>query len=115
MVKEGRGEIVSFLDPDDKYQFTIQLRYERKPLTKEEEKTIVESWLTQNAPEDLPKYFDYVNDHKSSYGVNYMVNKHPQLRDAIIASQFTKKMLNRCVVLITAMLQKCMNNKLLIG
>jgi hypothetical protein len=91
MVKEGRGEIVSFLDPDDKYQFTIQLRYERKPLTKEEEKTIVESWLTQNAPEDLPKYFDYVNDHKSSYGVNYMVNKHPQLRDAIIASQFTKK------------------------
>ena len=91
MVKNGRGEIISLIDPNDKYQFTIQLKYERQALTVAEEKTIVESWLTQNAPEDLPKYFDYVNDNRVSSAIAYMVNKHAQLRDAIMESQFKKK------------------------
>ena len=91
MVKDGNGEIISLVDPNSKYQFTIQAKYDRRPLTRNEEKTIAESWILQHAPDYLSKFQEYVNDSGDFYGIGMALREYPEIKDVIKEAQVVKK------------------------
>jgi hypothetical protein len=90
MVKDGSGEIISLVDPNAKYQFTIQAKYDKQSLTKEEEKTIAESWILQHAPDYLDKFNEYLNSSRV-YALAMAKNQFPEIDNIIKQSEFVKK------------------------
>jgi hypothetical protein len=90
MVKDGSGEIISLVDPNAKYQFTIQAKYDRQSLTREEQKTIAESWIMQHAPDYLVKFNEYLKS-TNTYALAMAKNEFPEIDNIIKQSEFVKK------------------------
>ena len=92
MVKDGNGEIISLVDPNSKYQFTIQVKYDRPSLTLNEQVTIAESWILQHAPDYLSKFKEDIKTHGSrGYALAGAEWVFPQIKDIIQQSQVVKK------------------------
>jgi hypothetical protein len=83
MVKDDRGEIVSLVDPDAKYQFTIQIKYEKYALSQKEQETIAESWITQNAPNYLDAFLGLKNDVGGGTALSSAMRAYPEIKQII--------------------------------
>jgi len=83
MVKDGNGEIISLVDPDSKYQFTIQARYDKKPLSQKEQETIAESWITQNAPQYLDAFLGLKKDIGGGTALASAMRAYPEIKQTI--------------------------------
>lgn len=92
MVKDGNGEIISLVDPNSKYQFTIQAKYDRPSLTLNEQVTIAESWILQHAPDYLSKFKEDIKTHASrGYALAGAERVFPEIKNIIQQSQVVKK------------------------
>lgn len=93
MVKDGRGEIVSLIDPDAKYQFTIQIKYDRNPLSQREQEAIAESWVAQNKPDHLDAFLKHKEEYGGGSTLNAIMRNFPEIKQVIadITKANTKK------------------------
>ena len=92
MVKDDNGEIISLVDPNSKYQFTIQAKYDRPSLTLNEQVTIAESWILQHAPDYLSKFKEDIKTHGSrGHALAGAERVFPEIKNIIQQSQVVKK------------------------